>query len=313
MEARPDAKDPAKEDWSHRLEQFYAAIGTVTADAPTYLTTVSMSVLDAYRKIIALKDALEHTKRKALTPYKPDSWEQLLVQFNLLVKYPKLPSLICHGFNVGIRKIYYTFTPPNSSSTSSLEEAYQQEVAKEFKCSRYIGPFTSQEVEEIIGPFQSSPLSLVPKPGKPGRFQAVHNFYFPHHSNEKLSSINHTIDSCIYPCTWGTFPTVCYTIYNLPPGSQVSVQDMAKAYRTIPVHPDQWPGLVVRLQQEDTFAINTNNNFGLSSAGGIYGEVGDAAADIFWAYGIGPLSKWVDDHIFFCIPHQHLGSYNKKQ
>ena len=195
---------------------------------------------------------------------------------------------------------------------SSLVEAYQWEVVKEFECGWYIGPLTSQEVEEFIGPFQSSPLSLVPKPGKPGKFRAVHNFSYPHHPKQNFSSINHTINACIYPCTCRMFATVCYTIFNLPPGSQASVHNMAEAYCTIPVHPDQWPGLVVRLDKEDSFAINTNNNFGLSSAGGVYGKVGDAAADIFRAYGIGPLSKWVNDYIFFHIPHQHLDLYNAK-
>jgi hypothetical protein len=72
----------------------------------------------------------------------------------------------------------------------------------------------------------------------------------------------------------------------------------AEAYRTIPVVPEQWPGLVVKLHREDQFAINTNNNFGLTSAGGAYGNLDDAAVDIFWGSGIGPISKWVDDHVF---------------
>lgn len=74
---------------------------------------------------------------------------------------------------------------------------------------------------------------------------------------------------------------------------------MAEAYRTIPANPSQWPGLVIHLQMDDQYAINTCNNFGLTSAGGLYGIVADAGADIFRGNRIGPLSKWVDDHIFF--------------
>ena len=312
MEAKPDATNPVKEGWLLQPGQFYAVTGMLTMDAPTHPMTINTSVQDVGKRIMELRGALERRKRTVLTPYNPDSWEQLLRQFNLLPKYPKLPSLICSSFNVGIRQILLTFTPPNSSSTSSLAEAYQREVAKEFERRQYTGPLTGQEVEEFIGPFQSSPLSLVPKPGKPGKFWAVHNFSYPHHPKQNFSSINHTIDACTYPCTWGTLATVCYTIFNLPPGSQASVCDVAEAYHTIPVHLDQWLGLVVRLDKEDSFAINTNNNFGLSSAGGVYSEVGDAAANIFRAYGIGLLSKWVDNYIFSRIPHQHLDSYNAK-
>ena len=74
---------------------------------------------------------------------------------------------------------------------------------------------------------------------------------------------------------------------------------MAEAYRTLPAHPSQWPGLVIRLQAEDQFAVNTCNNFGLALAGGVFGLVADAKADIFRGNGVSPLAKWVDDHIFF--------------
>ena len=60
--------------------------------------------------------------------------------------------------------------------------------------------------------------------------------------------------------------------------------------------------MVVKLLGDDQFAINVCNNFGLTSAGGIYGHLGDATLDIFRAQGIGPASKWVDDHIFFRVP-----------
>ena len=248
-----------------------------------------------------LRGALELRKNQALTPYKVDAWEAFLLRCNLLVKYPNLTHSLRYGFDAGIRPIYSTYTPPNSPTLLQHPEAYQEMVSNEFKKGRYVGPCTRLEVEALIGPFQSSPLSWVPKPGKPGKYRAVHNFSFPHTSTSTVASINSTIDADTYPCTWGTFATICFTIYNLPPGSQASIRDVAEAYRTIPILPDQWPGLVVKLLDDDEFAINICDNFGLASAGGIYGEVGDATLDIFRVQGIGPISKWVDDHIFFCI------------
>ena len=61
---------------------------------------------------MALKDALERKKSKALMPYKVDAWESLLLQCNLLVKYPNLVSSLLKGFDAGIQPIYTTFTPP---------------------------------------------------------------------------------------------------------------------------------------------------------------------------------------------------------
>ena len=116
---------------------------------------------------------------------------------------------------------------------------------------------------------------------KPGIFWAVHNFSHPHNPSPYATSINLHIDCDDFPCTWGTFSTVALLIAQLPARSQASIRDVAEAYRTIPVEPPQWPGLVVRLQADDQFAINTCNNFGLTSVGGAYISLADAGVDIF--------------------------------
>ena len=76
------------------------------------------------------------------------------------------------------------------------------------------------------------------------------------------------------------------------------------------VRPDQWPGLIIRLQADDQFVANICNNFGLTLASGVYGMLADASADIFRCWGMGLLAKWVDNHIFFRIQRTHLPSYN---
>ena len=105
---------------------------------------------------------------------------------------------------------------------------------------------------------------------------------------------------------------MCFTIHNLPPRSQAAICNVAEAYHTIPIISEQWPGLVIKLLDEDKYAINTCNNFGLTSASGIYSEVRDATLDIFRAQGISLISMWVDDHIFFQILKEHWASYNAK-
>ena len=59
--------------------------------------------------------------------------------------------------------------------------------------------------------------------------------------------------------------------------------------------------------------VNVCNNFGLASAGGVFGKVTDAGVDIFRGSGLGPLTKWIDDHVFFRFPSGHLASYNKQR
>ena len=304
---KPGVGRPTKGGSSPPQAPPYAAIGTTVAAVPPVPTSSATNAPVAEARITALRNALELRKSKALTPYKVEAWNSMLLQCNLYVKYPSLVNSLLDGFDAGIRPIYVTSTPPNSPTLLLHPVAYQEMVSNEFNKGRYIGPCTRQEVEALIGPFQSSPLSWVPKPGK---YRAVHNFSHPHSPNPPICSINSSIDADSYPCTWGTFATVCHTVFNLPEGSQAAIRDVAEAYRTIPILPDQWPGLVVRLVDDNQFAINVCNNFGLTSAGGIYGLLSDATLDIFRAQGIGPISKWVDDHIFFRIPVQHLASYN---
>ena len=90
----------------------------------------------------------------------------MLFQCNLHDKYPRLIHSLYKGFDAGIRPIYFTFTSSNSPTLLLHPEAHQEMVSNEFKKGCYIGPCTRQEVEALIGPFQSSPLSWVPEPGK---------------------------------------------------------------------------------------------------------------------------------------------------
>ncbi|PAV17898.1 reverse transcriptase ribonuclease H [Pyrrhoderma noxium] len=225
-------------------------------------------------------------------------------------KYSTLLHSFQHGFLVGVTPVKQTFVPPNSESITVLYSEFVELVNKEFHLQRYLGPFSSSELHSLIGPFQTSPLSLVPKPNST-KFRLIQNLSYPH-TNLPVSSINSNIDSASFPCTFGTFYTICLIVNSLPPLSQVSTRDVADAYRTIPLHPSQWPGLVVRTGH-DHFVLNTQNSFGLASAGGVWGHVADFLADTFRAHGIGPLSKWVDDYIFFRIPRQHLSMFNNKR
>lgn len=220
------------------------------------------------------------------------------------------------GFDAGIPSISTTYTPPNGPSVEAHEEAFQALIRTEFEQGRYLGPYTRAEVEEMLGPFQTSPLSIIPKPGRAGRFRIVQNLSHPHSPRKEqpqIQSINARIVSDNFPCTWGTFVTVYLIIARLPEGSQAAVRDVKEAYRTVGIHFSQWAGIVVRLPGEDNFAVDTCDCFGLASGAGIYGRVADTGAQLLRLHGIGPLSKWVDDHIFFRIPRNALQGYNEQR
>lgn len=249
-------------------------------------------------------------RANALTPYNPQSWSDLLVQTGLDDKYPSLPHMLHNGFVAGIPPIIVTYTPNNHTSLIEHHKAFHNNLMSEFSKGRYIGPFSKQDLLDLIGPFQTSPLSIIPKPNKPGKYRFIQNFSHPYTRSDGILSINSAIISENYPCTWGTFNTIAQLIQQLPPGSEAATRDVKEAYRTVPLAPSQWPGMVVKLSDEDSYAIDTQNAFGLASGAGIYGLVADAGMDIMRAKGLGPISKWVDDHLFIRIRREHLTKYN---
>ncbi|KAE8238245.1 hypothetical protein A4X06_0g8916 [Tilletia controversa] len=89
-----------------------------------------------------------------------------------------------------------------------------------------------------------------------------------------------------------------------------AVRDVANAFRLVPLHPSQWPGIVVR-GLDDRFYIDQFLGFGLAPATGVWGRVADALADILRAHGIGPILKWVDDFLFLSVPLQDLPLVNQ--
>ena len=290
-----------------------ATTGIKQSVAKTHPPATSTNALVAEIRLTALRSAVAQRRSHPLTPLVADQWETALLNSCLLSRYPQVPTYIRRGAHAGIPHIQQSYTPLNKQSTETLKDVFNEMIQAEFNKGRYLGPFTREELEHEIGPFQSSPLSLVPKAGKPGKYRLIQNLSHPH-TNQPTLSINASLNSDDFPCTWGTFRTMCSLIRNLPQGSQAATRDVAEAYRIIPLHENQWPGVVVRISNNpEMFALNTSNSFGGATAGGLFGLFGDALADILRARGIGPILKWVDDFFFVRIPKGHIREYNEER
>lgn len=71
--------------------------------------------------------------------------------------------------------------------------------------------------------------------------------------------------------------------------------------------------MVVRLSGDDSFAIDIRNGFGLASSGGGFEYIAKPGTQIMRANGIGPIARWVDDHILFRIRKEYMDAYNKRR
>jgi len=298
-----------KVTWSIPRVSSSATTGKGQRGVPILLDRTCTNVRDAGERITELRAVLRVRACKARTPYQPEAWLHFLSALNLIHRYAHIPNRLRFGFMGSVPTIHHTYFPPNSLSLLMQHDTFAIILNREYSTERYIGPLSRIETEILIGPFQTAPLSMVPKPSRPEKVQLVQNLSYPLHPTDSISSINSAIDSDLYPCTWGTASTICLLIWFLPPGSQAAVRDVAEAYRMIPLHPSQWPGLVVKTG-DDSFTIDCSFCFSFLASAGTYGEVADAGADIFRSQGIGPMSKWVDDHLFIRILQEHLKTYN---
>jgi hypothetical protein len=262
--------------------------------------TWPMCAQDAETRIMEPRLVLKERKHKTLTPYNTKAWHQTLEDFNLSSRYLHIPDCLETGFSGGIPTIEHMYAPPNNASVVVHTEAFQNIVNTEFSKGRFVDPFSIKELESVIGPFQMSPLSIIPKPGNQVNLDSYKTYPSPI-ILPPIKSINSRVDWNLFPCTYSTFATICRYIRSLPPGSQAAVCDVAEAYQTVSLYHSQWAGLVVRLPGKDAFAVDTALCFGFGPSVGICGNIADTGADIFCASGLGLLSKLVDDYLFFRI------------
>lgn len=287
--------------------------GSETKDAKRN-TPISTSALAAVPPITELASALEHRKHHPLTPYIFEAWRCELTEAGLLPRFHSILPGLANGFVINFPPISCTQSPPNSSSVTTYAVDFSTIICKELDKGHYIGPFPLSLIEQTLGPFQSSPLSIIPKQGRPGKFRVIQNFSFPINPSPIFPnlSINQHIAAEDFPTTWGKFSVIYNLIARLPPGLEATTRDVAEAYRTIPLHPSQWPAGVVKISDMHG-CIDTNLAFSSTPAAGAYGHMADACCEILRYHGIGPMDKWVDDHIFFRIRLEHLEDYNNNR
>lgn len=309
MTPSPNAQQAATSSREKATTPF-ASTGSAPPVARHAPTTTVTSVPAAAMSLTALLSAVELRANKARTPYIADNWEKALHEAGLWSKYAHIPDGFRYGFDIGLPPIHQTQTPPNKPSLTEHMDHFNIIIINELNTGRYIGPATKETMERAIGPFQTSPLSIIPK-STPGKFRPVENFSFPIIPSTEFPnpSVNSQINGEDFPTTWGTFITAALLIYYLPTGSQAGTRDVKEAYRTVPSLPSQWPASVVRVG--DLFYIDTALAFGEVPSSGIYGTIRNASLDIMRYRGIGPISAWVDDHLFIRLLREHVPEYNK--
>jgi hypothetical protein len=158
----------------------YAPTGNVHQDVTQQVPSMSTNALDVGRPSMEPMNALLRRRAEPLSPYRAEAWELELERAGLLGRYPNLVYSLRYGFDIGFPSIIETYTPPNHASISAFTNIFQESVNHELQLTRYLGPFTLQQIVNSLGPVQTSPIAIIPKPHKPGAFWIIQNFSYPH-------------------------------------------------------------------------------------------------------------------------------------
>jgi len=89
-------------------------------------------------------------------------------------------------------------------------------ISAEQAAGRYSRGYTPHELEQIIGPFRSAPLGLVPKLNS-NKFRLIQDLSYPR-NDPSFASVNAGINSDEFPTVWDTFDSTAKLILSLPPG-----------------------------------------------------------------------------------------------
>lgn len=114
-----------------------------------------------------------------VTPLLPDAIEDRLRDLGILEDWQHIVVGLRRGFDTGADPILlHTLIFPNHSSSGLDRSFISSYIASEQLSGRYSRGYLPSDLEDIIGPFRTSPLGLVPKPHS-DKFRLVQDLSYP--------------------------------------------------------------------------------------------------------------------------------------
>ena len=193
---------------------------------------------------------------------------------------------ISSGFRIGFNRshtVLSAFSNLPTSNDSIIEDYLEREVAlsRMWKFPRnYSIPGT-----------HISPLGLVPKKNKPGKWRLIMDL-----SSPPGESVNDGISSELSSVSYTSLDHLASLVLLLGRGSLLVKADIQEAYRMVPVHPQDQPLLGV--QWNGYIYLDKMLPFGLRSTPKIFSAVADGLQWILGQKGITHLLHYLDDFVF---------------
>lgn len=142
-----------------------------------------------------------------------------------------------HGFRLSYRGERVAREAPNLQSVIKNPERAMAKLEKEIELKRIAGPFADKPFENLI----VSPIGLVPK-SVPGKFRLIHHLSFP-----PGDSINDNIAPEACAVKYASFDMAVQLVASVGKGALMAKADVQSAFRLLPLHPDDFQLLGIKL------------------------------------------------------------------
>lgn len=199
----------------------------------------------------------------------PRRWMEMLQNYPDRQWAYRLVHDIIYGVDIGfigVRLQTVTGTTRKTSTDRTQSAAIDQDIEKELKAKRIIGPYAKSPWKH----YHSSPIFTVSKKGNPGKLRVVHHLSYPRNRN---LSVNDWIKD--WPCVLGRFNQAVKMVCELDRDCYMAKMDIKAAYRLIAVRPADWPLLAFTWREKIYF--HTTLPFGLRSSCHIWERYATAA------------------------------------
>ena len=202
------------------------------------------------------------------------------------------------GFRIGFKDSEYR--PAKTNMRSALEQPHtvSRYLQEECATGRVIGPLAINDFREID--LMISRFGVIPK-GSTGKWRLIVDLSFP-----EGGSVNNGIESDICSLHYAKVEEATKELVKQGHNSWMAKVDIKSAYRTVPVHPQDW--WLLGMQWEGALFVDTTLPFGLRSAPKIFTAVADAAEWIVKRRGVQFCIHYLDDYLIIGSSREQCSS-----
>ncbi len=255
-----------------------------------YKYTDELWCLDRARRV---QDSAERVESPQCTsPLRMEAWAMFLAVHPDQAYARYLLAGIASGFRIGFGG---SLDLSRTRRSRNLRSAYRhpgkvsEYLESELGAGRLLGPFTASE-PSLPPDTWLNPFGLIPKCRQANKWRLIVDLSAP-----RGHSINDGIDPMLCSLKYSGLDEALLMVHRLGRGCLLAKLDLKHAYRSVPVHPDDWHLLDMQWQKQ--IYLDAALPFGLRSASKIFSALADGLLWVMACRSIKEGLQYLDDFL----------------